>query len=1010
MKRLKRYVALILVVALIFQVDIRIADAKEAETPQVQSVDKVRTIYNMLIPIRFKGESEYLNTSILEDDNITNMQLIDNTYNKSIYSVKEYYKAVSNQTVDIETVYLTPETENDQFASIELDKTRGYYSPKTEQNPEGYTTDAEYRRSELVRDWSKKVEEAINNGAKLKNIDGNVIDFDKLDSNDKGLIDSITLIFTPSDAKYASEWSSPLWAYQNYNGLLEIKTGKKTLTSNRYYQAPIQNDPVSLYKDGNDVIFSNTKTLIHEMGHMFGLLDLYSSTGGKDVVYFMSSMAKAISPVVQFMTSRERQAAGWLNNENITPITEAGTYTLQPTKDKRQDGTVAYTLELPNSRKLYLEYRYVDDSKVNRFDCNGGKRELYKYNTGADPAWVSAGNSGLNKSGLLACDVDTSKDFPSNNGSTPQLSVVDGSYDSKIDAPRGKGEEIDYGGYTIEVTELTKEEITFKVSGKAFGEENQPEQPGTEGKPSSNGVTLLAPSEVGNDLQMTAARGSEIQFIAQAEGKKNTYKDFAWNLQYKNDGTDDGTGINLETGLLKIGNFETPTSVLKVVGRYKKDDTKSITIDVKVVLANEEIPVTYSVTYLSGEYGIGTIESARKANNSKLSLSDALYTRTGYIQTGWSLSDGGEKAYDLKSTYDKNSSVILYPYWTKKTEANSTVKPSATPTPTTSPTVMPTVKPTATPTTPSGGTGGGAPSGPGIPSGGETGGGAPEVPKPTESVSPTPTVTPTESPNTTPTVMPTESASPTPSVPPTVTPTPTISPTPGIVLNASSIVLDTGASQRGKITAPVVGSDKKVLFKSSNSNIVKVDQNGNLTALKAGMVNITASAGGMKAICKVIVKTASVKLNTNSVVLYLPKMKSAKLNVKVSGASSKVTFRSKNTKVVKVDASGKLMAVKAGKTSVIATANGKTAVCKVEVKKTSLELNQIRGILYLNGKNSIQLRHVIVGPSKRVIYKSSNTNVLKVSSTGKVLAVGKGTAYVTVTANGIKKRCKITVL
>ncbi len=197
MKRLKRYVALVLVVALIFQVDIRIADAKEAETPQVQSVDKVRTIYNMLIPIRFKGESEYLNTSILEDDNITNMQLIDNTYNKSMYSVKEYYKAVSNQTVDIETVYLAPETENDQFASIELDKTRGYYSPKTAQNPEGYTTDAEYRRSELVRDWSKKVEEAINNGAKLKDIDGSVIDFDKLDSNDKGLIDSITLIFTP---------------------------------------------------------------------------------------------------------------------------------------------------------------------------------------------------------------------------------------------------------------------------------------------------------------------------------------------------------------------------------------------------------------------------------------------------------------------------------------------------------------------------------------------------------------------------------------------------------------------------------------------------------------------------------------------------------------------------------------------------------------------------------------------------------------------------------------------
>ena len=898
---LKRYIALILVFALTFQTGIKYTNANESQETQVHTAYKVRDMYNMAIPIRFDGEDEYLNEKVTETNDITNIELIDNTYNKSEYSVREYYRAVSNQTLNLRTVYLT---ENDnKFTSIKLAHTRGYYSPKTDENPEGYTTDKEYRRLELLRDWSDKVQEAVNNGAKLRNMAGEEIGFDKLDSDNDGYIDAITVLFTPTDAKYASSWDGgtiPLWAYHTINNRITIKTAKGTLTSNRYNQAPIQNDPVSIYKEaGSDIYFVNNKTLIHEMGHIFGLLDLYTASGKSEPVCFMSAMAKALSPVVQFMTSREREATGWLDADNITPITKAGEYTLPPTKDKRQDGTVAYTLELPNNHKLYLEYRYVDDREINRFDLNAQNRKIYNLLGN----YVSA--NGLKKSGLLVCDSDMSVRFPKNLSGVTQLSAIGGQYNTRIDAPMSVGEDITYGGYTISVTELTKEKITFNVSGKEIDGEQPTEQPENTGKPTANGVTLLAPSEVGGNLQMTAVRGSQIQFLAQINGKKISDGDIKW---YVSGETAADTEIDYETGLLKIGAFESPTSVLKVVGKSEKNDEKTITINVNVKIGKK----TYSVTYLPGNDVVGSVESISKLQDTSLNLKAALYTKTGYTQTGWSLSEGGEKTYDLNGEYKENEAIKLYPYWSKSEKPTETAsaKPSQTEKPTETASAKPgqTEKPTE-----------------------ETASAKPgQTEKPTETAGAKPGQT--EKPTETASAKPGQTAEPTETTEPNETTTPTVSP------------------------------------------------------------------------------NSMVKLNKTSVVLYLPKYKTFTLIAKVDGKSVKANFKSSNPKIVKVNAAGKLTAVKSGKAVVKVTVNGKKFICKVTVKKISLKIKPVKRTLYLKGNKSIRLKTIVTGPYRKVRYKSSNKNIVKVNGKGKVTAVRKGKAKITVTANGIKKKCRITVL
>ena len=926
---LKRYIALILVFALMFQTGIKYTNANESQDTQVHTAYKVRDMYNMAIPIRFDGEDEYLNGKVTETNDITNIELIDNTYNKSEYSVREYYRAVSNQTLNLRTVYLS---ENDnKFTSIKLAHTRGYYSPKTDENPEGYTTDKEYRRLELLRDWSNKVQEAVDNGAKLKNMAGEEIGFDKLDSDNDGYIDAITVLFTPTDAKYASSWDGgtiPLWAYHTINNRITIKTAKGTLTSNRYNQAPIQNDPVSIYKEaGSDIYFVNNKTLIHEMGHIFGLLDLYTASGKSEPVCFMSAMAKALSPVVQFMTSREREAVGWLDADNITPITKAGEYTLPPTKDKRQDGTVAYTLELPNNHKLYLEYRYVDDREINRFDLNAQNRKIYNLLGN----YVSA--NGLKKSGLLVCDSDMSVRFPKNLSGVTQLSAIGGQYNTRIDAPMSVGEDITYGGYTISVTELTKEKITFNVSGKEIDGEQPTEQPENTGKPTANGVTLLAPSEVGGNLQMTAVRGSQIQFLAQINGKKISDGDIKW---YVSGETAADTEIDYETGLLKIGAFESPTSVLKVVGKSEKNDEKTITINVNVKIGKK----TYSVTYLPGNDVVGSVESISKLQDTSLNLKAALYTKTGYTQTGWSLSEGGEKTYDLNGEYKENEAIKLYPYWSKSEKPTETA--SAKPSQTEKPTETVCAKP------------------------GQT-----EKPTETASAKPSQTEKPTETASAKPgqTEKPTEETA---SAKPGQTEKPT----------------ETAGAKPGQTEKPTETASAKPGQTAEPTETTEPNETTTPTVSPNSMV----------------------KLNKTSVVLYLPKYKTFTLIAKVDGKSVKANFKSSNPKIVKVNAAGKLTAVKSGKAVVKVTVNGKKFICKVTVKKISLKIKPVKRTLYLKGNKSIRLKTIVTGPYRKVRYKSSNKNIVKVNGKGKVTAVRKGKAKITVTANGIKKKCRITVL
>lgn len=78
--------------------------------------------------------------------------------------------------------------------------------------------------------------------------------------------------------------------------------------------------------------------------------------------------------------------------------------------------------------------------------------------------------------------------------------------------------------------------------------------------------------------------------------------------------------------------------------------------------------VAYTVSYIPDSYSKETEVVTQSANfNASVPLKEALFTREGYIQTGWALTEGGERKYEVGKMSDIiTGDLDLYPVWSKK--------------------------------------------------------------------------------------------------------------------------------------------------------------------------------------------------------------------------------------------------------------------------------------------------------------------------------------------------------
>ena len=235
-----------------------------------------------------------------------------------------------------------------------------------------------------------------------------------------------------------------------------------------------------------------------------------------------------------------------------------------------------------------------------------------------------------------------------------------------------------------------------------------------------------------------------------------------------------------------------------------------------------------------------------------------------------------------------------------------------------------------------------------------------------------------------------------------------------VSLNKSELFIKRGKSEVLTPTFnPSTLSDKSVTWQSSNTKVATVSETGEVVGVKVGTATITctSTSGGFVATCQVTV--GAVLLDNKK--LFVQKGETAVLTPSVypSSLSDKsVKWKSSNTKVATVTKDGKITGIKSGTATITCTsvATGLSSTCAVTVGYVKLNETEV----IIQKEKTFTLTPTVYPSSlsdKSVTWKSSNTDVATVSSTGKVKGVKDGTATITCTskATGLSTTCKVII-
>ncbi len=251
----------------------------------------------------------------------------------------------------------------------------------------------------------------------------------------------------------------------------------------------------------------------------------------------------------------------------------------------------------------------------------------------------------------------------------------------------------------------------------------------------------------------------------------------------------------------------------------------------------------------------------------------------------------------------------------------------------------------------------------------------------------------------------------------------------GITLDKSQMSLNEGAAGKLTATPSPQTSDDFIVWSFDKPDIATVDNNGNVTAVKAGTAKITAASKlkpDVKATCTVTVKNPVVKVTGVSVspaTLALKTGENKTITATITPANAtnqEITWSSTKESVATVS-NGKVTAVAPGEAVICATTKdgGHHAYCTVTVTSPVVEVTGISvqpTTLTLNTGES-KIINAIITPAnatnKEVNWTSSDQKVATVDNDGKVTAMSKvGTATITATSVGNPGKsatCTVTV-
>lgn len=246
----------------------------------------------------------------------------------------------------------------------------------------------------------------------------------------------------------------------------------------------------------------------------------------------------------------------------------------------------------------------------------------------------------------------------------------------------------------------------------------------------------------------------------------------------------------------------------------------------------------------------------------------------------------------------------------------------------------------------------------------------------------------------------------------------------GIKLNKSSSDLIVGQSEM--LTAsvePIDASDSSVTWSSSDETIAVVDENGNVTALRAGNVTITASAkdgSGKSASCEYMIewRTGGIALNKLNALLKVGTSDTLTVIFGPDIVGREVEWFSSDPDVVNVDSNGKVNAISAGTASITAVmtdGSGESASCVYTVKPLVNEIKLNKSVITIIKGQTEKLAATVNPPDAYdtgVTWSSDNSDIATVDQNGNIKGKSAGKTIIKVTAkdgSGVVAKCEVIV-
>lgn len=281
-------------------------------------------LVNLVIFIKFQGESDFATNISLYDDMLNDPSLTAN-------SVKNYYHEVSYGQLDVSGEFFPPVSPQNTIVAYEDSHPRGYYEAYSASNLIGYQggdhgEQRGLREHTLLANAAEFVESMI------------PLDL-AIDGDNDGYVDNVIYIIKGN----TNNWASLLWPHRwsLYYADAYIH-GKQVWDFNFQLETHLNS--------------SGTSVMCHELYHSLSAPDLYRYDNDGDPVGVWDLMANNTNPPQHMNSYMKYFYTDWI--PEIPKIETSGTYSLYPVSSAVNQ---VYKIQSWNySEDIYVEYRRID--------------------------------------------------------------------------------------------------------------------------------------------------------------------------------------------------------------------------------------------------------------------------------------------------------------------------------------------------------------------------------------------------------------------------------------------------------------------------------------------------------------------------------------------------------------------------------------------------------------------------------------------------------------------------